>query len=262
MDCTRKPRGTKRRLVCAILVLVLCGALWGCAYYAWQQQQAEAHLKMGVAFLGSGQFHEAMKELLIAVDNDPYDPRIHYYLGIAYHGKGLDEKAVEEFRQALILKPDYSEASNYLGTLYLGMGRWDDAIASFERALANVLYDTPAVALYNIGWAHYKKGNLETALRKYHEAIRSQPSSSLLPLIENAIGLVKLDEGNVADALVHFSRSVELAPTLAESHYWMGVCYERLKDGEGASRAYQTVIKMVPATELAQRAKSRLDALP
>jgi type IV pilus assembly protein PilF len=262
MDCARRIRAWRRRLAGSLVVMVLCGVVGGCAYHEWKQQQADAHLKIGIALLGSGQFHEAMKELLVAESNDPSDPLIHYNLGIAYHGKGLDEKAIEEFRRALALKPDYAEASNYLGALYLASGRWDDAIRSFEAALANIFYDTPSVALYNMGWAHYKKGNLETALQKYQLAIRRQPSSALLPLLEKAIGLVKLDEGNVEGALLHFSKSVELAPFLVESHYWMGVCYERMKDRERASRAFQTVIEMAPDTDLAQRAKGRLDALP
>jgi type IV pilus assembly protein PilF len=261
MDSAQGHRAARKTIVGAVLVIFLSGALGGCAYYEWQREQADVHTRLGIAFLGSYQFHEAMKELLAAESYDPSDPKIHCYLGIAYHGKGLNEKAIEEFQKALALKPDYSEASNYLGTLYVEAGRWDDAIASFERALANVLYDTPSAALYNTGWAYYKKGNGAKALENYQAALRSQPSPALVPHIEKAMGLVKLDEGKVEDALVHFRKSVEMAPSLAESHYWMGICYERMGNRQSASLSYKKVIEIAPSTDMAQRATDRLNAL-
>lgn len=258
IGCLRK----RSRPACGIcLVIFLLGVTGGCAPSLLKQQQAETHLNMGIAYLESAQYHSAMKELLSAENYTPSNPKIHYYLGISYHGKGLDENAIEEFNSALALKPDYSEASNYLGTIYLTMGLWDKAIESFERALANILYDTPSIALYNMGQAYYKKGNYSMAMQKYEEAILKQPSSALIPLVEQAMGMVSLDRGDPEDAVRHFRRSMEIAPFLAESYYWLGECYMRMKKNREAAESFRIVIEMVPKTELGLRAKNRLDAL-
>ena len=257
----RLRNGGRWAVVGIILLLLLLGAISGCAYREWKQQQADNHLNLGMAYLESAQYHAAMKELLQAEKLMTSDARIHYYLGIAYHGKGLKEKAVAEFERALALKPDYSEASNYLGTLYLDMGLWDKAIESFNRSLSNLLYDTPAVALYNVGWAYYKKGDYQTAMEKYEEAIIKQPSSALIPLIEKAMGQASFARGDTEDAVRHFRRSLEMAPSLIESHFWLGECYGRQKNFAEAARSYETVIRMAPETELSLRAKRRLEAL-
>lgn len=261
MDFANRYREEARRMAKTIFLIFLLELTSGCAYSQWKQQQADTHLGMGVAYLESAQYHDAMKELLLAAELRPSDPRIHYYLGISYHGKGLKEKAVEQFDIALALKPDYSEASNYLGTLYLEMGFWDKAIESFNRSLSNIMYDTPSVVLYNVGWAYYKKGDYQVAMEKYEQAIAAQPSSALIPLIEKAIGMASFARGDTEDAVRHFRKSLELAPSLVESHYWLGECYSRLKDLKEAAKSFQTVIRMAPETELALRAKSRLDAL-
>jgi len=112
------------------------------------------------------------------------NPKVHYFLAMAYHGKGLKDKAVEELQKAISLDSNYSEAHNYLGTLYSDRGEWDKAIEEFEKALANHLYETPSMALYNMAWAYYSKKDYKTALEKYQEAVNTDPMSRLRPQIE------------------------------------------------------------------------------
>ena len=158
-----------------VLFLFVAIQISACTYTPWHRQQAEVFLNKGIAFIQIKQFNSAAKDLLEARKYSPYDHRIYYYLGIAYHGKGMRNKSIEEFKEAISLKQDYSEAHNYLGTLYSDMGLWDQAIEEFEDALRNPLYDTPAISLYNLGWAYYAKKNYQAALTKYVQALRKEP---------------------------------------------------------------------------------------
>jgi tetratricopeptide (TPR) repeat protein len=171
-----------------LFFLLLLIGLAACANKARLQEQAGNHINIGTAYLGSGQYTSAMKELLEAERLTPEDPKVHYLLGISYHGKGLDERAIDEFQRAIALNPEDSVVHNYLGAIYLDRGRLDDAITSFNRALANILYDTPATTLYNLGRAYYAKGLYDAALKHYRDAVSREPDTILMPLIEKEMG--------------------------------------------------------------------------
>lgn len=218
-------------------------------------------LNKGISLIQIKQYNSATKELFEAEKYSPDDHRIHYFLGMAYHGKGMRDKAIEEFKEAISLKEDYSEAHNYLGTIYSDMGLWDLAIEEFDLALANEIYDTPAKALYNAGWAYYSKKDYKSALIKYQEALQREPMTYLRPQIEKNIGLVYFAENNTLEAIVHFKKAVELNYSLYDAQFLLGECYFRIKDQENARKAFQAVIKISPQSPFGQKAKSYLLSL-
>jgi tetratricopeptide (TPR) repeat protein len=247
-------------VVVMVILFFLCG-MTGCATSGWKKERASAHLDVGIAYIKSGQYTDALKELLEAQKCSPENPEIRYYLGISYHGKGLIKKAIAELKKAVDLKPDYSEAHTWLGTIYLNMGLWDEAIEEFNKALSNILYATPAAALYNMGWAYYKKGDYRTALAKYNGAVKREPNTILLPLIERNMGIVNFELGDVDKSVSHFKKSLEIAPSLAESHYWLGRCYIKQKNREEAIEEFRTVIRLAPKSEFGKKAKEDLRAV-
>ncbi len=247
--------------IIVIPLLFLVMQLCACTNTPWHREQAEMFLNKGISYIEMRQFNNAAKELLEAEKYSPYDHKIHYFLGMAYHGKGMRDKAVEEFKEAISLQEDYSEAHNYLGTLYSDMELWDQAIEEFDRALANPMYDTPAMALYNAGWAYYAKKDNKTALIKYSDALQREPMTNLRPQIEKNIGLVYFNQNNVSEAIVHLKKSVELNSSLYDAHFLLGECYLRIKDTEKAAKAFQAVVKLSPQSSLGQQAKSYLQSL-
>jgi Tfp pilus assembly protein PilF len=226
-----------------------------------KEQQSRVHLDLGIAYIKSRQYTTALRELIAAEKMNPKDAETHYYMGLTYYGKGMNEKAVEEFRKALSLNPDYPEAHNYLGTVYLESELYDKAIEEFNRALANVLYETPAVALNNIGWSYYKKGNNKRAIEHYTKALQKEPDTILIPIIHNNIGMAYLDEYTIDEALLHFKRAVEIAPSLAEPRYWLGICYLKKGLNRSASQAFKTVLGIAPESRFGLLARERLNTI-
>ena len=222
------------------------------------QEEAANRTSIGSAYLGTGQYTAALREFLQAEKLTPDDPRVHYLLGISYHGKGLSDQAIAQFQKAIALKPNNSEVYNYLGAIYLDQGRWDDAIASFNMALANILYDTPTASLYNLGRAYYEKRDYDRALKYYGAALEKDPDSVLKPLIEKNMGITWLDKGATEDAISHFEKSLALAPSLVESHYWLGVCYQKLKRTADAAASFQAAVRLAPESEFGRKAKESL----
>ncbi|MHB8769574.1 MAG: tetratricopeptide repeat protein [Syntrophales bacterium] len=254
----RTDGGYTARGVQLLLAVLLLAGLAACANTARLKEQAGNHINVGSAYLGSGQYAMAMKEFLEAERLTPDDPKLHFLLGIAYHGRGLDERASEAFKRAVELNPDDAAAHNFLGAMYLERGRTDDAIASFNRALSNARYETPGTALYNLGRAYYEKGQYEPALRYYREAATREPDTVLMPLIEKDMGRVWLARDDPEEAVRHLKKSIELAPSLAESHYWLGVCYQKQYQASDAAAAFATAAKLAPESEFGRKARQQL----
>ncbi len=242
-------------LIC-MLVVSACGGL-----AQKKAEQAADHMNMGIAYIESGNYPAALKELLEAEKFTPDNPKLHYYLGIAYVCNELTEKAVTEFNTAVSLKPDYSEAYNYLGTIYMSQNNWDKAIYYFSKALENVLYETPAVSLYNMARAYYSKGDYRTAVVKYQEAAIRDRNRELLPLIEIGMGKAYYDQGNLVEAGRHFKMSADLVPTFAEAHYWLAECYGKQKKLKEAKTSYETVVALAPDSELGVKARAAIKSL-
>ena len=177
---------------------------------------------------------------------------------MTYHGKGLDDKAIAEFQKTITLKPDDSEAHNFLGAIYLEKGRWDDAIASFKRALANIVYETPTVTLYNMGRAYYEKGQYDAAMRHYQDAAAKEPDGVLMHWIENGMGVTSLAKGDLDEAVRHLRKAIALAPSLVESHYWLGLCYRKLGRSDDAAKSFQMAVKLAPESEFGRKAADQL----
>jgi Tfp pilus assembly protein PilF len=233
----------------------------GCTTDAELKEKAMGHIRIGTAHIQAGQYTPALKELLEAEKLTPNDPAVHYYLGIAYERKGFMDDAFKEFQKAIALKPDYSEAHNFLGTIYLARGNYDEAIASFNKALLNPLYETPSVPLYNMGRAYKAKGDLKGAYASFSEAIRKEPNSHLLFALELNLGVIDYQEGSYPEAEKHLTRSIERAPNLAESHYWLGMTQMQLRKRKEAAESFKKVIQLAPESDWAAKSRENLKRL-
>lgn len=262
MEINKANRSLLQRLAkLSPAILLVSLLLMGCLKTPWDYHQAGIHMNLGIAYIEANQYTPALKELLEAEKYTPDDARIHFYLGLAYHGNGFSDKAVDAFKRAIDLNPDYSEAHNFLGIIYSNAGQWDLAIASFNKALANIVYNTPAAALYNMGWAYYQKGDYPMAVRKYDEALRREPNTVLMPIILKNMGQAKLGMGHVSEAMQDFKQALAAVPDYAEAQYWLAECYIKKKDWEEAKRQFQALVKAAPESEFGLKAQNRLNDL-
>ncbi len=258
-------RTIMRLLLGIIVIICMTWGIFGCATQPIntipKEQQAQAHLDLAVAYLKAADYTSALRELKDAVKLQPKDPEIHYSIGIAYHGSGLTEKAIEALKYAIDLKSNYSEAHNYIGTIYLANDRYDDAIREFSLALENEVYETPDLALYNMGLVYFKKGEYATAIDKYTRALQRNPNSRIPFLIHKDMGVAYLSERNVTKAISHLQKSIELAPYIAESHYWLGICYLTMKESKSALQEFKSAASADPESVFGKKAQQRVSDL-
>jgi tetratricopeptide (TPR) repeat protein len=156
-----------------------------------------------------------------AAEKSPRKTRPHTNLGMALAGMGDMEGALRELSTALSLDPDSPDAGLSLGSLYLQTGKHDEAVALFTTTLARFpdasniparLADRFAKAHFNLGLAHFYKGDYERAVAEYKSAL-------------------------------------ELAPFLQWIHSNMGVAYEMMGEYEMAIGEYEKELELYPSAE-------------
>ena len=96
-----------------------------------RRKQGEASRNLGEAFMATGDFTSALKELLKAEKLTPKDPFLQNALGLTYYAKKSIDRAIHHFKKAVELKPDYTPAKNNLGVAYMAKKDWDMAISIF-----------------------------------------------------------------------------------------------------------------------------------
>ena len=136
---------------------------------------AQTHYDIAITSFKTGDLRESLRELLKTVQLNPELAEAHNALGMVYHALEHLEESLTHYEKAVKFKPSFSEAFNNMGTLFIDLGRYDDAVESFQVALGDILYRTPALAEGNMGWAYYKKGDVELGLKHLRNAVATHP---------------------------------------------------------------------------------------
>ncbi len=251
----------EKRFLVILCVTIIVGICQACAPTVIQKEKSEAFLNKGVSLIELRQYPNALKELMEAEKYNSRDERIYYHMGIVYLAMSMNDKAFESFQRAVSIKDDYSEAHNYLGTLYNTEENWDKAIEHFDKAVANPLYTTPALPLYNAGWAYYAKKDYKKAMDSYIRALQREPETMLRPQIHKFIGRIYLDQSDYPNAIRHLKQAVTLDHNLFDAHFFLGESYLKIMDKTNAKKAFQSVIDLAPKSSFGKKASDYLNSL-
>lgn len=198
---TRLIRPVIRPLVGFALSVLVAAASMGCAAGISDKAREKARINydLGVASLDRGQVREALRALMVSVQEDPELPEARNAMGLVLQAMGETDKACAQYARAVALRPGFSEAHNNLGTVLLELERPDEAIAEFRIALSDILYPTPYLAQGNLGWAHHLKGENASAKEALARAVQIEPR-----FCRGYQWLTRIaaEEGNIRDALV------------------------------------------------------------
>ena len=90
---------------------------------------------------------------------------------------------------------------------FLQMERWSDAAAEFQRLVDTPTFIRPTRALVNLGWAHYKSGDLERAKGDFDRALKQDRTNYIAHL---DLGIVYYEQGELVEAVSHFEECVKI----------------------------------------------------
>lgn len=241
---------------------------------ASQPKLAEAYYNLGVLFVDTHKFAEAVKALEEAIRLKPTLPRVHFYLGFAYSQLRQSRRAAEQYELAKLVAPS-ADVLNNLGFAYLDLKRFEDAEKAFQQAL-QLKPDYPAsmgglcmvestlsrpgeavelcrrAAVSNassvniqflLGAAYLELGEYRRALEPLETAWALRPNE---PYILDAIGVTHWRMHQYDDALANFLAASKARPDSAEAYAGMGASYYMLNKFSEAQQAFHQAIALNP----------------
>jgi Tfp pilus assembly protein PilF len=229
--------------------------------------RADSHRDLAEVKLGMGETELAIKEYQVAIRINPDDAESHYGIAEAFRRKAMLQDTERELREAVRLDPAHLEARLALGVTFLQMERWNDAAAEFERLAADPTFVRPTRALVNLGWAHYKSGDLGRAKTDFERALKADPTNYVAQL---DLGIVYYEQGELVEAVSHFEECVKIlserpvkvfGPVEAEARYRVAQAYVRLGKRDKAVDALSIAVARGGESEWVRKSNDYLKVL-
>lgn len=121
---------------------------------------------------------EAFDLLDAAVKNLPNTPELVYDYALAAERLQKFDLMETELRKAIAFKPDFAAAYNALGYSFADRNvKVDEAISLIQKALE--LSPNDHYMLDSLGWAYYRKGNLDQAINYLQQAYSINPDPEI-----------------------------------------------------------------------------------
>ena len=153
----------------------------------------------------NGRFHEADRELRIALELDPASPSAAASRGLLRALEGRDEEAIHEFQALLDRDPEFSLGYYFLGQVYDRQSRFDEAVSSLRQALTFGGESPEVIAMlaYTIGRA----GGTAEATRELDRLRALATTRFVSPAL---LGLACLGLGGRDAAINYLEEAVEI----------------------------------------------------
>ena len=157
------------------------------------------------ALYDSGAAPRAFAILEPVAKASPRDVNTQFALADLYNDAGRDADAERTIRQLLEVVPDNPNALNYLGYMLAERGtKLDEAVAFITRALA--LDSNNPSFLDSLGWAYYRRGEMEQAEKYLSPAAERMPRNAV---VQDHFGDILAGRGRLQDAIAAWTRALD-----------------------------------------------------
>lgn len=146
---------------------------------ALKPNYSAARNDLGVVYLELKRWDNAIQQFKVVKDDLFYQEgeSAAINLGLAYLGKGDYHQALEELRAVIVANPRNPVARLSLGRVWFAMDKTEQAIAEYHKALE--IFKDYGAAYYYLGLAQLKQNNLDAAKSSFNEVLRIIPDSEL-----------------------------------------------------------------------------------
>lgn len=197
-----------------------------------------ALVAMGRMLLDAGESAASLEHLKAARELDNRNPQVFYLLGELASGTGDYVSSEKNFKKAVELDPDFTDGHIRLGMVLAETRRLPEAIKAFERAI--FLDRAAVVARYHLAQVCIQNEDYQRALTQLHLVKELHPDYAPVYILQGDI-FTRL--GDYRQAVVEFSRAIELGEGDSSVHYRLGRAHLALKNKERALRAFLSTIE-------------------
>ena len=172
----------------------------------------EAIMALGNVLRGHKKFAECADVYSQAVAALPHPVKanwvLFYFRGICYERSHQWPKSEADLKKALELFPEQPHVLNYLGYSWVDQGvHLDEGLAMIKRAVQQRPDDGYIVD--SLGWAYFRIGNYEEAVKQLERAIELKPED---PTINDHLGDAYWRIGRTLEAKFQWAHARDLKP--------------------------------------------------
>ena len=184
------------------------------------KENAQNLTVLAMALDWAGQYDEAIKIALQAVENDPLSAEAHAIAAEIYMDKGNWARALDEIETAIRLSPDNALVQRNLGYVMDNQGRHKEATAAFERAAE--LAPKLGYIYTTAGNGYLALGDYDNAIAQYEKAVQATPDS---PVGYDSLGHASALAGDPDRGLSMVKRAIEIDPEYGPAYAHLGRLY-------------------------------------
>ncbi len=252
-----------------LVALAATVAITGCAQ--------NPHLSGGRLYRSQKVYDKALRELELAVQQEPQNPLAHLELGMVYAEIGETKKAGAEFDKAVELDPkmqkDVEANRRHYWVEHFNAGirlsneekNFEEAAKEFEKAID--LDPQDARAYTNLAFCLRKIGRQDEALDLFEKAASLNPTDPTarknLAASYVDLGRGEAKDGNFGAALKLFEKALELDSTLVETEFELANAYSQAAQAdtteEEKAAKYEKAISLY--TRVVGRDPNHIDAI-
>ncbi|MBI4517595.1 MAG: tetratricopeptide repeat protein [Deltaproteobacteria bacterium] len=145
----------------------------------------------------------------------PQSPSARGLRGAVMFAAGRLEEAIEQYSAATSLRPEFAEAHHNLGAAIALKGDLDTAIVEYREAIRYSREPNPDVH-YDLGTALALSGELGEAIEQFRQALRLNPE---LPEVHFNLAIALAQTGRPADSAAHLREALRLRPGWPEAEH-------------------------------------------
>ncbi len=201
---------------------------------------AAAYANLGVVYLRTNRFREAVGALDRAAQLGPRVAGIQLNLGLAYLRQEQFPQAIGHFRQAAELRPQQPQPQYLLGLSQYMTGNCQEAAKTLQPLYTQ--FSSHMDYLYMLGSCHGKNGDESQAARVFDQMFQVEGDS---PRVHWLLGNAYLTQ-QVNQKAVDELEKARADPTLPYLHYSLALAYYRLRKTTEALAALEEEIRRNP----------------
>ncbi len=188
---------------------------------------------LAVAALAHYRIDKARALLDEWLKEESHDSRPYLWRGLALQQMGgyQEDAAIADFRRAVALNPNDEEARRRLGLLLIKKNAHSEAAEHFTALLAH--RPSHVAAMVGLAQCKYALGEPETARALLTQALAIQPDQAEA---QRELGMMLLNQGRTAEALLFLTRACELDPSDPYASYNLMQCLQQLGRDEEVQR--------------------------
>jgi type IV pilus assembly protein PilF len=138
-------------------------------------EAAQFNMQLAIDYFRQGDLNQAKEKLDRALEQDPRNAKTHSTAGFLYAQLREPDKAERHYERAVSLDPKDPEIRNNFSVFLCGQGKFARGEKQALEAIADPLYRTPELALYNAGLCAQGAKDDKRAENYFRRALAVQP---------------------------------------------------------------------------------------